>query len=73
MALILTRRHAESVTVQTSDGPVRITSYLRGRRQVQLAIDAPDACVILREELHTDPNTPAPAATGDLAAGSPCP
>lgn len=63
--LILKRQPGQSVTIETSDGPVRVcfVKVLSGR--VSVGIDAPTRCRIVRSEIEkTSQEEPAQKEAG---------
>lgn len=49
--LVLTRKTNEGITLNTSDGVVRISVSTGNNAQVKVAIDAPQAVKVHRDEL----------------------
>jgi|SaaInlV_120m_DNA_3_1039746.scaffolds.fasta_scaffold01317_6 carbon storage regulator CsrA len=49
--LVLTRKSSEGITLNTSDGVVHISVSTGNNTQVKVAIDAPQAVKVHRDEL----------------------
>ncbi len=49
--LVLTRKTHQGIVIRTSDGSITITILDIQRERIKVGIDAPQECVILRDEL----------------------
>lgn len=46
---VFTRKHMQSIVIQTKDGPITIRVLDAGRGRVKLGIEAPLSCGLIRE------------------------
>ena len=50
--LVLTRREGESIVLETSDGPIKVTLVAyKSNTETSVGIEAPESVRIMREEL----------------------
>lgn len=53
--LALTRKPLEGITVITTDGPIHFLIASLANGKVRVAVEAPNECLILRDELIDTP------------------